>query len=67
VRAFVELRGLIANSKQLAGKLDLLERKVLDHDAALAYLIKAIRQLTAVPAGKKRPIGFTADLDEDAS
>ena len=66
VRAFVELSGLIAGSKQLAGKLDLLERKVLDHDAALANLIKAIRQLTTVPAGRKRPIGFTADLDQDA-
>lgn len=66
VRAFVELRGIIANSKQLAGKLDLLERKVLDHDTALSNLVKAIRQLNSAPVPKKRPIGFTADLDEAA-
>ena len=59
VRAFVRLRELVAGNKELAQKLNQLERKVGAHDRAIAELINAIRQLmTPVDPKKKRPIGF---------
>jgi len=59
VRAFVRMRELVAGNKELAQKLNLLERKVGAHDKAIAEIINAIRQLMAPEAPKKkRPIGF---------
>ncbi|MBI4754081.1 MAG: ORF6N domain-containing protein [Betaproteobacteria bacterium] len=65
VRAFVELREMLSTHKELAAKLDALERKVGSHDQAISGLMNAIRKLMRSPAGSPRPIGFTADLDED--
>lgn len=64
VRAFVQLRTLLASSRELSGRLDELERKFATHDHAIAGLIDAIRQLTTTPTHTSRPIGFTADLKE---
>ena len=64
VRAFVKLRELLASSRELADRLDDLERKLSTHDQAIAGLIDAIRRLTSVPAKPSRPIGFTADLKD---
>jgi len=64
VRAFVQLREFLATHRELAAKLDELERKLSTHDQAIAGLIDAIRQLTATPPHKARPIGFTADLNK---
>lgn len=59
VRAFVHLRELVSGNKELAQKLNLLERKVGAHDRAIAELINAIRQLMSPSEPKKkRPIGF---------
>lgn len=63
VRAFVQLRELLAGHKELAQRLDELEarmeRKLLTHDQAIAGILDAIRQLVVPPAAtKKRPIGF---------
>jgi len=64
VRAFVQLREMISTHKELAAKLDELDRKVSSHDQAIAGLIDAIRQLMTSPAQKKRGIGFMADLEK---
>lgn len=64
VRTFVQLREMLSTHKDLAVKLDELERKFSTHDQAIAGLIDAIRQLTRVPEKTSRPIGFTADLKE---
>jgi len=64
VRAFVQLRDLLSSHKALAQKLDQLERRVTQHDNSLAKIIDAIRSLMAQPPTAKRPIGFTADLDD---
>ncbi len=64
VRAFVQLREFLATHRELAAKLDELERKLSTHDQAIAGLIDAIRQLTATPPRRGRPIGFTADLNK---
>ena len=58
VRTFVQLREMLSTHKELAVKLEALERKIGSHDQAIAGLIDAIRQLMAPPEGGKRPIGF---------
>ena len=59
VRTFVHLRELVSGNKELAQKLNQLERKVGAHDKAIAEIINAIRELMTLPdEKKKRPIGF---------
>ncbi|CAG0962915.1 hypothetical protein MTYP_00829 [Methylophilaceae bacterium] len=62
VRTFVQLRELLSNHKELALKLEELERKTSSHDQAIAGLIEAIRQLMHTSTTSSRPIGFTADI-----
>jgi hypothetical protein len=66
VRAFVALRELLAENKELALKFSeletRLERKIDSHDQAIAGLIDAIRELMRSPEPtKKQPIGFVTD------
>lgn len=59
VRAFVRLRELLAGHRQLAAKLAELEQKLEGHDAAIANLFEAMRQLLAPPdPTPTREIGF---------
>jgi len=58
----VQLREMLATHKELAAKLEELERKISSHDQAIGGLIDAIRQLMRAPESSSRPIGFTADL-----
>jgi len=62
VRAFVQLRDLLASNKELAQRFSDLERrlqrKLATHDQALAGILDAIRQLMNPPQPPKRPIGF---------
>jgi len=59
VRTFVHLRELVSGNKELAQKLNQLERKVGAHDRAIAEIINAIRELMTSPDSKKKhPIGF---------
>jgi hypothetical protein len=58
VRAFIQLRDLLASNKELAQKFAELERKVSTHDQAITGILKAIRELMQPPETKKRPIGF---------
>jgi hypothetical protein len=57
MRAFVKLREMIATNKDLARRLDNLERK---YDSQFKVVFDAIRQLMTPPAPKKKPIGFRA-------
>ncbi len=61
MRAFVRLREMIASNKDLARKLDALERKLASHDVHIQSLFEAIRQLMAPPEPKKRKIGFLVE------
>jgi KaiC/GvpD/RAD55 family RecA-like ATPase len=63
VRAFVKLREMLASNKELAQKVDELERKLQTHDRAIVDILKAIRELMNPPTPARRPIGFTADLE----
>jgi len=61
VRAFVNLRRMLATSEDLARKIETLERKVGRHDADLQDVLRVIRNLLdPPPAPPKRPIGFIA-------
>ena len=62
VRAFVQLRGLLAANAQMERQLDELERKYQDHDEAIAAILAAIRNLMTDQSHKGRGIGFTADI-----
>ncbi len=68
VRAFVQLREMLASNKELARRFAQLEtrldKKLSTHDEAIAAILSAIRQLMHPPVPKRRPIGFTADLRE---
>ena len=57
VRAFVRLRALIASNKNLACKLEELEKK---YDSQFKVVFDAIRQLMAPLHPKSRKIGFRA-------
>jgi len=63
MRAFVRMREVLVSNKELAAKLDELERRVgrklQSHDQAIAGILDAIRQLMTSPDPQpKRPIGF---------
>jgi hypothetical protein len=58
VRAFVQLREMIVSNKELAQRVDELERKLGTHDQAITGILKAIRELMNPPQPKSRPIGF---------
>ena len=66
VRAFVQLREMLASNRELARRFAQLEtrldKKLTIHDEAIAAILAAIRQLMHPPVPKRRPIGFTADL-----
>ncbi|MGH8015578.1 MAG: hypothetical protein ACREBV_05260, partial [Candidatus Zixiibacteriota bacterium] len=55
MRTFVKLREMLASNAQLSRKLDALEKK---YDAQFRVVFDAIRELMALPASKKREIGF---------
>lgn len=67
VRAFVQLREILASNKDLARKLVALERSLVALDLKTQRQFKevyeAIRALMNPPLAKRRGIGFTADLD----
>ena len=59
MRAFVKLREILSNHKELAHKLKELEGKVERHDGEIQAIFEAIRQLMAPPPEPPKPkIGF---------
>lgn len=66
--AFVHLRELLSSNRELARRFaqleTRLEKKLTEHDQAIAAILSAIRELMNPPGPKRRPIGFTANLEE---
>ena len=60
IKAFVKLRNVISAHKELAHKLEQLERKTVKHDTEIQAIFEAIRQLMKPPEQSKRRIGFHA-------
>jgi hypothetical protein len=58
VRAYVKLREVLATHKDLARKVEELERKFGTHNEAIQSLVRALRQLTAPTGPSRKQIGF---------
>jgi len=62
MRAFVRLRQMLSENKELAGKLAELEKKIGKHDQEIETIFEALRQMLSSPAEEKKKIGFHAKL-----
>jgi hypothetical protein len=58
VRAFVQLREMLAGQRQLAHRLEELEKRLTEHDENFRLVFEAIRQLLADDEKPKKKIGF---------
>ena len=59
VRAFVNLRRMLAGHDDLARKIDAIERRVGKHDAELQEVFRILRKLLEPPPLRpRRPVGF---------
>jgi phage regulator Rha-like protein len=58
VRAFVRMREMLVKNRQLAAKINELDRRLETHDTAIQDIIEAIKELMAPERPSKRGIGF---------
>ncbi|KAF0134103.1 MAG: hypothetical protein FD145_859 [Candidatus Saganbacteria bacterium] len=58
VRTFVKIREFLSTHKELAQKLNELEKKTVKHDIEIKTIFEAIRQLMAIEEKPKKQIGF---------
>ena len=58
MRAFVQLRKMIASNEELAGKVEELEHKIAQHDEDIGLIFEAIRELMTPPEKPPKKIGF---------
>lgn len=61
MRAFVRVRELLATHKDVAQKLEVIERTQKEHGAHISAIWKAIQKLIEPPASPKRRIGFQTE------
>lgn len=69
VRAFVGMREVISHNKEIARKLDALERRIDSQDETIVEIVQAIRALMTPPSPpeiKKRSIGFVTPEEKPA-
>jgi len=60
MRAFTKLREILLTHKELAEKMEALEKKYSEHDQTIKEIFQAIKQLLEPPPLKeKRTIGFS--------
>lgn len=58
VRAFIKIRGLLANHKDLAARVEKLESAQKKHGSIIAVLAEEIDEMKRLPEAPKRRIGF---------
>ncbi len=58
MRDFTRLRQMLATHKEFSHKLNAFEQKIVQHDAEIAAIFAAIRQLMAPPETARKRIGF---------
>ena len=59
MRAFTRLRDILLTHKELAAKIEALEKKYSEHDETIKAIFEAIKQLLEPPPEKERRIiGF---------
>ena len=65
VRAFIQMRDLLATHKNIAKQLSALDKRVTGQDKTIAQIIATIHRLLEPPAApKKRPMGFHTSDDD---
>jgi hypothetical protein len=68
VRAFVELKAMLASNRELAVKVDRLERKVSTHERHISELADSMAQLLHTPpTSPRRAIGFVTNEEKKGS
>ncbi len=66
MRAFVRLREMLATHKDLAAKIEALEKKYRTHDAVIREIFKTIQELmNPKPVPPSRRIGFRAPGEKE--
>jgi hypothetical protein len=58
IRAFVQIRELLATNKELAARVEKLEASQQEHASIIGILAEEIDQMKLLPEPPKRPIGF---------
>jgi hypothetical protein len=70
MRAFVQMREMLASHTELARKIEELERRMTEtdsnRDVQITSIIEAIRQLMEPAPKERRPVGFTARDESDS-
>lgn len=61
MRAFVNLRQVLATHKELANKFNELENRVDKHDSQIIAIFDAIHKMIALPEKPARKMGFRVD------
>jgi hypothetical protein len=64
MRAFVQMRELAASNRELARRLDELEKKFAGHDRQFVAVFDAIRQMVQPEEKGRKGIGFKVEEDE---
>jgi hypothetical protein len=65
IRAFVQIRELLATNKDLAARMEKLEAGQQEHASIIGTLAEEIDQMKLLPEPPKRPIGFRDRSQED--
>ena len=58
MRAFIRMREATSSDRELARRLDVLEKKYAAHDVQIRGIFDAIRALMDPPAKPRRRIGY---------
>jgi ORF6N domain len=65
VRAFVHLREALSANKELAARIEELEKHMDKHDGAIQEIVKVLKRLMNPPPSRRRKIGFRVPHDAD--
>ena len=64
IRAFVKLQEMLATHKDVAQKIEDLERQQKEHGQQLAAVYSVVKRLIAAPRKPRKPIGFNYHEDK---
>lgn len=65
IEIFIKMREMISLNTEVLLKLELMEKKVADHDVDFKVIFAALKQLLASPQEPRRRIGFRRNGEKD--